>query len=392
MNQSKSDTQSQQTTSPWAPQASALTSAFTNAQSAYGKASDAVAPNNFTAQMTPEQLATFQQMVGYGGNSAIPNAEAATGTGLLNSGASGATGALNTLGAFNPSATNSPAAIAAGANTYASGIDIPSQVQAAMRDATNTARDVTLPGMESAAAGNGNINGSRTGLAEGLVQRDLANRAADTSATLRANAYNTGAGLTANALGANNEAALAAATGAGALGSNLASSGASMGSNSINDQGNLFTLAGQGGAGLQQNNQLGLTNELQQYQSKVASPYDSLNGLMSIIGSNNWGSNSSGTSNTTTTPSAFQTIGGLAFGLGGLMRSDRNSKTDIVRIGALDDGTPVYRYRYKNVLDHRVYIGLMAQDVEEKTPDAVMSIWGTKHVNYDLATRHLIRG
>lgn len=390
MNQSKSDTTSAQQSSPWGPQATALTNAFSGANTALGKAQGAVAPTDFTAGMTPEQLSTFKSMIGYGGNSAIPNAEAATGTNLMGAGSQGAQGALSTLGGFNPAATNNPAAIAAGANTYANGVNIPGAVSAAMRDANQEANDVTIPGMESSAAGNGNINSSRTGLAEGIVQRGLAQQAGDLSATMRNDAYNTGAGLTANALGANNQAALAAATGAGALGSGLATSGASMGSNSINDQANLFTLAGQGGAGLQQSQQDALTNQLQQYQSGVSSPFDALNNYMNIIGSNNWGSNSTGTSSTTTSPSAFQTIGGLAFGLGGLMRSDRDSKEDIVKIGALDDGTPIYRFRYKNLFDRRIHIGLMAQDVEQYNPDAVVSVAGIKHVDYDEATRHLV--
>lgn len=389
MNQSKSTTDSTQQTSPWGPQATALTSAFSNAQNAYGKSSSAVAPTDFTAQMTPEQLATFRSMTGYGGNSAIPGSEAAAGSSLMDSGVSGATGALSRLGAFNPSATNNPGAIASGANTYADGLNIPGAVQAAMRDATQEARDVTLPGMESSAAGTGNINGSRTGIAEGLVQRGLAEKAGDLSATMRNDAYTTGAGLTAGALTNNNAQALEAASGAGALGSSMATGGAGLGSNSINDQGNLFTLANAGGAGIQQNNQLDLTNLLQRYQSQTNSPYDALNGLMGIIGSNNWGSNSTGQSTTTSTPSAFQTIGGLMYGLGGLTRSDRNTKDKIEQIGTLFDGTPVYRFQY--IGNRRVHIGLMAQDVEKTRPEAVQSVEGVKYVNYDTATRDLVK-
>lgn len=398
MNTATSKTQStstnNSTTTPWTPQANQLTAAFNNAGTAYGKSSQAVAPTNFTAGMTPEQLATFQSMIGYGSNSQLPSVNSANGTDMLTGGARGALGALDQFGGFNPAATNNPDAIAAGAKTYASGLDIPGAVAAAMRDANQEARDVTLPGMENTAAGTGNINSSRTGLSEGLVQRGLAEKAGDLSATLRNNAYDTGAGLTANALTSNNGLNLSRISGMGSLGNLLATGGAGINSQSIADQGNLFNLAATGGQGLQQNNQLGLTNALQQYQSGVSSPYDSLNGLMQIIGSGNWGgttkSSGTGTQDTQTTPSALQTIGGLMSGFGNLalgMKSDINAKEDIVQVGTLFDGKPVYRFRYKGHPVH--HIGLMAQDVEKYNPDAVTEHDGYKYVNYLEATKHI---
>lgn len=63
-------------------------------------------------------------------------------------------------------------------------------------------------------------------------------------------------------------------------------------------------------------------------------------------------------------------IGGM-FGLAGqaLMASDERLKTDIERVGTLDNGLPVYSYRYKS--GGPIHIGLMAQDVEKVNPDAV---------------------
>ena len=76
-------------------------------------------------------------------------------------------------------------------------------------------------------------------------------------------------------------------------------------------------------------------------------------------------------------------FGGSA--LGSLMASDRRLKQDIERIGALRDGTPIYRFRYKG--QPELHIGVMAQDVESKQPDAVVEIGGFKHVDYDKVTR-----
>lgn len=76
-------------------------------------------------------------------------------------------------------------------------------------------------------------------------------------------------------------------------------------------------------------------------------------------------------------------LGGM-FGLGSsLIMSDRRTKTDIREIGETKDGQPLYQYRYKG--SPMMQIGLMAQDVQERDPDAVVDIGGILHVDYDRA-------
>lgn len=65
--------------------------------------------------------------------------------------------------------------------------------------------------------------------------------------------------------------------------------------------------------------------------------------------------------------------------------SDRRTKTDISRVGTLDNGLPVYVYRYKH--GGPMQIGVMAQDVEKVNPSAVVEIGGIKHVHYSEAVR-----
>jgi hypothetical protein len=64
-------------------------------------------------------------------------------------------------------------------------------------------------------------------------------------------------------------------------------------------------------------------------------------------------------------------------------------KHDITQVGELFDGTPVYRFRYKNG-PQAMQLGLMAQDIETDTPDAVVEHNGIKYVDYDKATQHLV--
>ena len=69
-----------------------------------------------------------------------------------------------------------------------------------------------------------------------------------------------------------------------------------------------------------------------------------------------------------------------------MMMSDRKVKSDIARVGTLDDGTAVYRYR---IGDGPFQIGLMAQDVQTYAPDAVAEHGGILMVDYKLATDHV---
>lgn len=82
-----------------------------------------------------------------------------------------------------------------------------------------------------------------------------------------------------------------------------------------------------------------------------------------------------------------QTLGGL-FSAGASLiplLSDATAKTDIVKIGQLDNGLGVYLYRY--IDEHPFHIGLLAQEVEVIHPEAIVEKNGKKHVIYDLAVR-----
>lgn len=80
-------------------------------------------------------------------------------------------------------------------------------------------------------------------------------------------------------------------------------------------------------------------------------------------------------------------LGGLA-GIGGALItkfSDRRAKQDIAQIGTMFDGTPIYRYRYIHA-PQDWHIGLMAQDVKERVPEAVIDLNGALVVDYFKAT------
>ena len=100
----------------------------------------------------------------------------------------------------------------------------------------------------------------------------------------------------------------------------------------------------------------------QNYQSQLQNYGNTMSGLFSI-------------------PSAV--LGGWA--RAGGLGSDIRMKRDIARVGKLDDGTPVYRFRY--IGKPEMHIGVMAQDIIDDKPDAVMmGDDGFYRVDYERAT------
>jgi hypothetical protein len=75
-----------------------------------------------------------------------------------------------------------------------------------------------------------------------------------------------------------------------------------------------------------------------------------------------------------------------AAGIGAAARSDRNLKENIKKIGISEKGFDIYEFEYKDKsLGEGTYQGVMAQDLLESKPEAVISdSGGVLSVNYDL--------
>lgn len=81
--------------------------------------------------------------------------------------------------------------------------------------------------------------------------------------------------------------------------------------------------------------------------------------------------------------SQWNSLAGGLFGLGSaFIMSDRRTKEDIEKVGKTSDGQNVYSFAYKADPSHQKHVGLMAQEVEKKHPDAVRTFGGIKHVDY----------
>lgn len=117
----------------------------------------------------------------------------------------------------------------------------------------------------------------------------------------------------------------------------------------------------------QQTKQAGDTAEYQQFLQERGYPYQQAQFLANIA----MGTGAlSGSTTTSQQPGGFF--------------SDKRLKEDVKEIGKTNDGQPIYSYKYKG--DDRTQIGLMAQDVEKKHPEAVGLMGGYKTVDYKKAT------
>lgn len=217
----------------------------------------------------------------------------------------------------------------------------------------------------------GALGGNRSGVLSAELAGQQQRNQAPTIAGLYSSGYgqavNTAQQQQQNALGAGN-----AIAGYGLQGQNAALTGA----NQQLGAGNL----------LYQNQQAGYDAAYKQFLQQQAYPFQTAQWQAGIAGAlaPQYGSTSTGHSVATQpAPSPWGQIAGLGIAAASAF-SDERLKEDAEMIGRTFDGQPIYKYRYKG--SPQTQIGLMAQDVERKHPQAVGVAGGYKTVNYDEAT------
>jgi hypothetical protein len=216
----------------------------------------------------------------------------------------------------------------------------------------------------------GALGGNATGVARGILSGQQGRTMASTTADLYNKSY---------------QQALQAAQQQQATGLQGANAQANYG---ISGQAAALQGAGaQIGAGTlqQQTQQAQLDAAYKQYMQQQAYPYQQtqwLGGIATGVGSN-LGGTSAGS---TTGPAPNQTAQWIGAGLSAAaLLSDRDAKEGIEKVGELNDGTPIYRYRYKGRPEW--HVGPIAQEVEERAPQAVSrGVDGMRYVDMHEAT------
>lgn len=242
-------------------------------------------------------------------------------------------------------------------------------IDATMAD-FNTQNARQLSEVRGNAAARGALGGNRVAVAEALAQEQQNRTQSPIIANLRSQGWNSAL----NAAQADRSAAGQGAYTFGNLGNQALSS-------SLTGANALYGMGGQ----QQALEQARLNVPYQYFQEGRAYPFQTTSWLSQIA--SGLGSNMGGTSTTTQpAPNMLNSIIGAAGTIGGAyMMSDERAKDNIIPIGEMFDGTPLYRYNYKG--SDKTEIGVMAQDVERRDPDAVArGPGGLRMVDYDRAT------
>lgn len=295
---------------PLAEQMPYLTQGWAGAGQAMNTASGAPKPTNFVAGFDPRQMALYQQMLGYGSNTAGAGSTAAGGA-MTGAGVNAMSGAFGRYSNFNPTTQSNIDA----ANKYANDPSVGGRVDAAMHDSERAASEHYLPQIAQGAAATGNRDSSKTEIQQGLVARGLAEKRAGIDANMRGDLYSQGLGLAQN----QNQQDLSAILGGAGAGTQAASAGVNATGQGVNQQGDIYGIGAAGGTGATAGNQANINDMLSRYQFGVSSPFDALNAYWNIVGSNNWGGtqNTTGTSSSTASPASV--LGGLMGAAGSII-------------------------------------------------------------------------
>lgn len=173
---------------------------------------------------------------------------------------------------------------------------------------------------------------------------------------------------------------------------NLLASGAQYGNLGMSAQQSILQGAqAQMAAGAQQQatEQSQLQAAYDQFLQRQAYPYQQAQFYANIA--QGIGAGAGGTTAQTPAQPSFlsQLFGGVA-AIGSIWPSDERLKENIEPIGKTFDGQNIYKYNFKG--DDRKQIGLIAQEVEHKHPEAVRTLGDIKMVDYDEATQDAAHG
>lgn len=308
---------------PWKVQQPFLTEAFNEAQSLYKQNKDTPGyTGDFIAGLTDQQKGLIDGGIDFYNTTGANTGSNTTNLsqGLLSSGASGMGTTAGQLSELSNEILNSDptGANISAASRYADNPFVSGMVDNAMLDARRQVAEGVIPNLYRGAAATGNLNSDRTALAQGVVERGLAEKAAGISSGLRGELYSQGLELSEQARSRNMAAGIDALSSSGLLYDAMSGkglSGTELGSGLSNDAiSNALSLS----TLYQQNNQDMLDNAMQKQTYAQDRPYDMLSRYYDLVGGNNWGQY--GTTTTKNQASPAQTAGMIIGSIGSLLK------------------------------------------------------------------------
>jgi hypothetical protein len=159
-------------------------------------------PEQQVAGLTPAQQQAIGNLTTFGADQANPVASALFGAGMMGAGSmQQGQQAIGSVLGQGPVQNMGPdmGRVASIANDPF----LSSQISAALRDPMRALTEQQLPGARLAAAASGNVDSTRRGVGEAILQRGFEDRAADVGAAMRGGAFQNALGLEAQRAGQN---------------------------------------------------------------------------------------------------------------------------------------------------------------------------------------------
>jgi len=338
------------TAEPWKEQIPYLTSGFDAAKALYNKGIPEYYPGETLAGFDPAQTAAHQATLGYAMG---PRAAA------MQQGAEGALG--RSLGGYTGFTPRQTYDLMAGNVRTGAGTPYSAMENALTQGVMGNLKGNILPGLRDQLM--------RTGQQGGSSRNDLVQNKAIASAVQ--------AGLTKPLAQMYTDAYQTA------QGMRLPTAQMGIGQQQFGQQQYPTTMAAplslygaMGDVGQQRRamSQEAMNRDMARYQYQATAPQQALANYMSMITGNYGGTT------TQTSPKDNSAMLGMLGKIGGaLIMSDIRTKRDIKPVGKYK-GMGVYDYKYKD--SPKQYRGLMAQEVEQHMPEAVVNIGGVKHIDY----------
>lgn len=180
---------------PWAKQQPYILKGYQGAEDAYNKAMGMGSfDGDYTASANPFQTQGYNMVGDFAQNQGAQGAQTVLGAGNANIGAATAFGG-NAQDVFNRAGQDPTQQIMANAGQFGQNPYLDGQIDAVGRDISRNLNENQMTGLDLAATGGGNMNSSRTGVAQGIMQRGAADRLGDISAQMRGDAFGQGLGM-----------------------------------------------------------------------------------------------------------------------------------------------------------------------------------------------------
>lgn len=299
-------------TGPWTAQQPYIKVGMAQAANLYGQDKNSPYYTGDTyANMDPRSASALNGAYNWANTTGLQNGQYMSAFGAPNmyNGGMGSLSMANALANYNPQDPTQQNIRNAG--LYMNNDVINGQIDAASRDVVRNLSEDVLPGINRGAAAGGNVDSSRTGIAEGIALRGAQDRVGDIAAGIRYSAYNDGLNMAENARQFNDNAQNAAYSNAGNMYDRIYGRGMDSYNQGTQMTQGMYDLMNKVGTAYQADNQGQLDANFNQWQGNDLRDWTLLQRYMDVINGVPGGSSS------TTSGSGGGWQGALQGALGG---------------------------------------------------------------------------